>query len=97
MPVRGGVGERGHRRVAGASFCHFLFLFFFLPRLPRRGGEGVRRGGGLEAQIVFWQARVRTPWLDTYFLQTSMLGTHTFFLVFLPAFFFFGHDGLGRG
>ncbi|KAI9462865.1 hypothetical protein BJY52DRAFT_116203 [Lactarius psammicola] len=47
--------------------------------------------------IAQWQARVRSPWLDTYFLHTSMLGTHTFFLVFLPAFFFFGHDGLGRG
>ena len=43
------------------------------------------------------QARVRSPWLDTYFLQTSMLGTHTFFLVFLPLFFFFGYDDLGRG
>ncbi|KAH9160820.1 hypothetical protein EDB89DRAFT_836940 [Lactarius sanguifluus] len=31
---------------------------------------------------------VRIPWLDTYFL-------HTF--VFLSAFFFFGHDDLGRG
>ncbi|KAH9014871.1 hypothetical protein EDB85DRAFT_2157118 [Lactarius pseudohatsudake] len=47
--------------------------------------------------IAHWQSRVRTPWLDTYFLHTSMLGTHTFFLVFLPAFFFFGHDDLGRG
>ncbi|KAH9007636.1 hypothetical protein EDB84DRAFT_1601041 [Lactarius hengduanensis] len=31
--------------------------------------------------IAHWQSRVRTPWLDTYFLHTSMLGTHTFFLV----------------
>ncbi|KAH9162887.1 hypothetical protein EDB89DRAFT_2234509 [Lactarius sanguifluus] len=46
--------------------------------------------------IAQWQFRVRTPWLDTYFLHTSMLGTHTF-LVFLPAFFFFGHDDLRRG
>ncbi|KAH9025948.1 hypothetical protein EDB85DRAFT_2149400 [Lactarius pseudohatsudake] len=51
-----------------------------------------------ESEIIAqWQSRVRTPWLDTYFLHTSMLGTHTFFLVFLPAFFFFGHDDLGRG
>jgi len=47
--------------------------------------------------IAKWQARVRSPWLDTYFLQTSLLGTHTFFLVFLPLFFFFGHFELGRG
>ena len=45
----------------------------------------------------FTQARFRSPWLDTYFLQTSMLGTHTFFLVFLPVFFFFGYDELGTG
>ena len=43
------------------------------------------------------QAKVRSPWLDTYFVHASMLGTHTFFLVFLPLFFFFGHDDLGRG
>ncbi|KAI0259698.1 hypothetical protein BC834DRAFT_904558 [Gloeopeniophorella convolvens] len=51
-----------------------------------------------ESQVLGrWQARVRTPWLDTYFLQTSMLGTHTFFLLFLPCLFFFGHHDLGRG
>ncbi|KAH9031606.1 hypothetical protein EDB83DRAFT_2419266, partial [Lactarius deliciosus] len=39
-----------------------------------------------ESEIITqWQSQVRTPWLDTYFLHTSMLGTHTFFLVFLPA------------
>jgi len=47
--------------------------------------------------IAQWQAKVRSPWLDTYFVHASMLGTHTFFLVFLPLFFFFGHDDLGRG
>jgi len=26
-----------------------------------------------------------------------LLGTHTFFLVFLPLFFFFGYFELGRG
>jgi hypothetical protein len=74
--------------VAGASFSLSLSLF---PRLAGRGGEGAG-----EAHI-FSQARVRSPWLDVYFLQTAMLGTHTFFLVFLPAFFFFGYDDLGRG
>ncbi|KAF8268554.1 hypothetical protein EI94DRAFT_1778532 [Lactarius quietus] len=47
--------------------------------------------------IARLQAKVRSPWLDTYFVYASMLGTHTFFLVFLPVFFFFGHDDLGRG
>ncbi|KAI0048889.1 hypothetical protein FA95DRAFT_1604846 [Auriscalpium vulgare] len=49
------------------------------------------------AILARWQAKIRTPWLDTYFLQTSMLGTHTFFMVFLPCFFFFGHHEMGRG
>ncbi|THH18859.1 hypothetical protein EW146_g2215 [Bondarzewia mesenterica] len=43
------------------------------------------------------QERVRTPWLDAYFVYTSTLGTHTFFMCFIPAFFFFGYDELGRG
>jgi len=43
------------------------------------------------------QDRVRTSWLDTYFVYTSSLGTHTFFLTFLPACFFFGYDQFGRG
>ena len=57
----------------------------------------VAKERGSSYVLFFSQARVRSPWLDAYFLQTSMLGTHTFFLVFLPAFFFFGYDDLGRG
>ncbi|KAI0062728.1 hypothetical protein BV25DRAFT_1803341 [Artomyces pyxidatus] len=51
------------------------------------------------AILARWQVRtfIRTPWLDTYFVQSSMLGTHTFFMVFLPCFFFFGNDEMGRG
>ena len=40
---------------------------------------------------------VRRPWLDTYFVYTSSLGTHTFFMTALPALFFFGYDEMGRG
>ena len=43
------------------------------------------------------QNALRTPWLDAYFVYSSTLGTHTFFLVFLPIFFFFGYDETGRG
>ncbi|KAL1724282.1 hypothetical protein EV715DRAFT_244770 [Schizophyllum commune] len=42
------------------------------------------------------QARIRSPFLDSYFLYTSSLGTHTFFTILLPTFFFFGNDQLGR-
>jgi hypothetical protein len=65
----------------------------------RPSSRGQTRGGRNSSfvVVVFLQARVRSPWLDTYFLQTSMLGTHTFFLVFLPLFWFFGYDELGRG
>ena len=63
-------------------------------RLPFSLKLSVIHASGCSSSL---QDRIRSPWLDTYFLQTSMLGTHTFFLVFLPAFFFFGHDELGRG
>ena len=43
------------------------------------------------------QEKIRTPWLDAYFVYTSTLGTHTFFMIILPALFFFGYDELGRG
>ncbi|KAI0317450.1 hypothetical protein OF83DRAFT_1058645 [Amylostereum chailletii] len=47
--------------------------------------------------LAGWQGKVRRPWLDTYFVLTSTLGTHTFFMVFLPMFFYFGGDAAGRG
>ncbi|KAG6333952.1 hypothetical protein ID866_5135 [Astraeus odoratus] len=43
------------------------------------------------------QRRIRSPWLDAYFLYTSSLGTHTFFMIALPMLFFFGYSDLGRG
>ena len=43
------------------------------------------------------QERVRSPFLDSYFVYTSSLGTHTFFMMALPALFFFGYPDIGRG
>ncbi|TCD68717.1 hypothetical protein EIP91_010001 [Steccherinum ochraceum] len=56
-------------------------------------------------QNVEWESKVlgrmqeliRTPFLDAYFVYTSSLGTHTFFMTVLPAFFFFGHEDVGHG
>ncbi|KAL0957978.1 hypothetical protein HGRIS_000155 [Hohenbuehelia grisea] len=47
--------------------------------------------------IARMQHAIRTPWLDAYFVYTSSLGTHTFFMTFLPIMFFFGFAELGRG
>lgn len=47
--------------------------------------------------IVILQDRIRTSYLDAYFVYTSSLGTHTFFMTVLPALFFFGYEELGRG
>ncbi|KLO10046.1 hypothetical protein SCHPADRAFT_857089 [Schizopora paradoxa] len=47
--------------------------------------------------IAKMQRRIRTPLLDTYFVYTSSLGTHTFFLTCLPMVFFFGFLEVGRG
>ncbi|KAF8056632.1 sphingosine-1-phosphate phosphatase [Lyophyllum atratum] len=46
--------------------------------------------------IARLQNLIRTPWLDAYFVYTSSLGTHTFFMTVLPAFFFFGHTEMGH-
>lgn len=40
---------------------------------------------------------IRRPWLDRYFVNTSLLGTHSFFLVFLPMVFWLGSPRFGRG
>ncbi|KAK7685024.1 hypothetical protein QCA50_011859 [Cerrena zonata] len=56
-------------------------------------------------KTVEWESKVlanmqhcvRTPFLDAYFVYTSSLGTHTFFMTVLPAFFFFGYSEVGRG
>ncbi|KAK8843376.1 hypothetical protein IAR55_007033 [Kwoniella newhampshirensis] len=44
-----------------------------------------------------WQQRVRTEERDKYFYWTAIFGTHTFFMAFLPLFFFFNHPVKGRG
>ncbi|SNX86067.1 related to YSR3 - dihydrosphingosine-1-phosphate phosphatase [Melanopsichium pennsylvanicum] len=43
------------------------------------------------------QLFIRRPWLDRYFVNTSLLGTHSFFLVFLPMVFWLGSPRFGRG
>lgn len=43
------------------------------------------------------QELIRRPWLDRYFVNTSLLGTHSFFLVFLPMIFWLGSPRFGRG
>ena len=50
-----------------------------------------------ETPYLAWlQEKVRTPALDSYFAFTANLGTHTFFMVFLPFLFWCGHTSLGR-
>ncbi|KAJ7249383.1 sphingosine-1-phosphate phosphatase [Mycena rebaudengoi] len=52
----------------------------------------------VESEIIAkMQEAIRTPWLDKYFVNTSALGSHTFFMAFLPILFFFGYDEMGRG
>ncbi|KAF3401123.1 hypothetical protein DPV78_005826 [Talaromyces pinophilus] len=47
--------------------------------------------------LAWFQDRVRSPMLDSYFAFTANLGTHTFFTVFLPVLFWCGYPSLGRG
>ncbi|KAL8638770.1 MAG: hypothetical protein Q9228_004105 [Teloschistes exilis] len=43
------------------------------------------------------QNTMRSPLLDSYFSITANLGTHTFFMIFLPVLFWCGYTNLGRG
>ncbi|KIN01283.1 hypothetical protein OIDMADRAFT_54416 [Oidiodendron maius Zn] len=47
--------------------------------------------------LAWMQDKMRSPTLDSYFAITANLGTHTFFMVFLPILFWCGHTSLGRG
>ncbi|KAM0748541.1 acid phosphatase/Vanadium-dependent haloperoxidase [Meredithblackwellia eburnea MCA 4105] len=47
--------------------------------------------------LVAIQKKCRTPFLDTYFQWSSLLGSHTFFMLFIPMWFWFGHPSIGRG
>ncbi|KAL3487577.1 phosphatidic acid phosphatase type 2/haloperoxidase [Aspergillus germanicus] len=46
--------------------------------------------------LAWFQEKIRTPALDSYFAFTANLGTHTFFMVFLPILFWSGFPSLGR-
>ncbi|KAJ7197104.1 PAP2 superfamily-domain-containing protein [Mycena haematopus] len=52
---------------------------------------------GIMHPLTTDQDAIRSPFLDAYFVYSSALGTHTFFMTFLPMAFFFGYPELGRG
>ncbi|KAF5380023.1 hypothetical protein D9615_006192 [Tricholomella constricta] len=69
-----------------------------LPRWRAVIRKGLVKTVKWESEVIArMQNLIRTPWLDAYFVYTSSLGTHTFFMTVLPAFFFFGHNEMGRG
>ncbi|KKZ67169.1 hypothetical protein EMCG_07150 [[Emmonsia] crescens] len=47
--------------------------------------------------LAWFQERVRTPSLDSWFAITANLGTHTFYMVMLPILFWCGFAEVGRG
>lgn len=48
-------------------------------------------------RLARMQRAMRSPALDSYFSITASLGTHTFFMVFLPILFWCGYTAVGRG
>lgn len=89
------VAESSHRKPdAGLRTLHH-----YQRRLPRWRYNLRQR----LIPIVRWetpylasmQTRCRSPMLDTYFAFTANLGTHTFFMTFLPICFWFGYPDIG--
>lgn len=46
--------------------------------------------------LALFQDKMRSPALDSYFAYTANLGTHTFFMIFLPIQFWCGYTSVGR-
>ncbi|KAF1956024.1 acid phosphatase/Vanadium-dependent haloperoxidase [Byssothecium circinans] len=46
--------------------------------------------------LAYMQEKLRTPTLDSYFAYTANLGTHTFFMIFLPILFWCGYTTFAR-
>ncbi|CAG8625694.1 20240_t:CDS:10 [Dentiscutata erythropus] len=47
--------------------------------------------------LINIQNSLSHPLLDSFFIYSSILGTHTFFVLLLPTFFWFGYGSIGRG
>ncbi|EEH41965.2 sphingosine-1-phosphate phosphohydrolase [Paracoccidioides lutzii Pb01] len=47
--------------------------------------------------LAWFQERIRTPSLDSWFAITANLGTHTFYMIMLPVLFWCGYTEVGRG
>lgn len=47
--------------------------------------------------LAYFQSKTRTPAADSYFAITANLGTHMFFMIFLPMLFWFGFPAFGKG
>ncbi|KAI0535875.1 PAP2 superfamily-domain-containing protein [Xylaria digitata] len=47
--------------------------------------------------LAWFQAKLRSPALDSYFAITANLGTHTFFMIGLPIMFWCGFASFGKG
>ena len=78
-------------------FVIFLFLLFFLPRLLPRGGEGMRRRGELDAQVVFGRhACGRLGWTRTFCIRRCLARTRSSSCS-CPRFSFLGTTGWEEG
>ncbi|KAL5432626.1 hypothetical protein PMIN07_001046 [Paraphaeosphaeria minitans] len=46
--------------------------------------------------LAWMQDKLRSPALDSYFAVTANLGTHTFYMIFLPILYWCGYTNIGR-
>ncbi|KAL3469763.1 phosphatidic acid phosphatase type 2/haloperoxidase [Aspergillus californicus] len=90
-----GQGVEGQPDAGLRSLNHYQNQLPSWRYLPRQKLLPLIR---FETPYLAWcQEKLRTPTLDSYFAFTANLGTHTFFMVFLPILFWSGFPSLGRG
>ncbi|KAK4120918.1 PAP2-domain-containing protein [Parathielavia appendiculata] len=92
------VGPKGHNGVVDAGLKSLHHYKRALPKwrydLRQRLLPMVRWE---TPYLAYLQSMMRTPALDSYFAITANLGTHTFFMVFLPILFWCGFSEFGKG
>ncbi|KAL9935556.1 hypothetical protein V8E36_005904 [Tilletia maclaganii] len=94
----GGGGIKSEETIVHAGTLPAHLYDAYLPAWVAWMRRGLMRNLATESRwIAKLQHKYRNPRRDRYFVSTALLGTHSFFLIFLPLSFWLGSPYFGRG